>query len=389
MQELKINPTFRDLIPPLSPYELEALEAEIRHWARAYAPIITWNGTIVDGHHRYEICKKYNLPFKVQRVEDAHNVKFEDENDAEIWILENNFARRNLNDFLKGELILALKPRLKKQAEKASKSNLVQFQVTDNQESTDFQNFGSRTPKSQKEWHESRVDAKLGKKAGISREQVRKIDKLKEEGICTDEEIKQLREGKVRISKKFMEKRRDKRVEDLKATEFPEGKYRVIYADPPWDYKTGENSKNTADPELQYPVMSLEAICDLPVKEIADENAVLFLWTTSYHIFESKAVLDAWGFEYKSMFIWDKVKHNMGCYNSVRHELLLIATKGSCTPDNVELIDSVQSIERTRHSEKPEEFRKIIETLYKYGNKVECFARKQTEGWDAYGNECS
>nr|VFK81336.1 MAG: N6-adenosine-specific RNA methylase IME4 [Candidatus Kentron sp. SD] len=135
--------------------------------------------------------------------------------------------------------------------------------------------------------------------------------------------------------------------------------------------------------------MSLEAICDLPVKEIADENAVLFLWTTSYHIFESKAVLDAWGFEYKSMFIWDKVKHNMGCYNSVRHELLLIATKGSCTPDNVELIDSVQSIERTRHSEKPEEFRKIIETLYKYGNKVECFARKQTEGWDAYGNECS
>ena len=78
----------------------------------------------------------------------------------------------------------------------------------------------------------------------------------------------------------------------------------------------------------------------------------------------------------------------MGCYNSVRHEILLIATKGSCTPDNSELIDSVQSIERTKHSEKPEEFRQIIETLYKYGNKIELFARNKIEGWDVYGNEC-
>jgi len=78
----------------------------------------------------------------------------------------------------------------------------------------------------------------------------------------------------------------------------------------------------------------------------------------------------------------------MGHYNSVRHELLLIATKGSCIPDNVELFDSVQSIERTdRHSEKPEEFRKIIETLYIYGNKLELFARKSVEGWEVFGNE--
>jgi len=77
-----------------------------------------------------------------------------------------------------------------------------------------------------------------------------------------------------------------------------------------------------------------------------------------------------------------------GNYTSVRHEHLIIATKGSCTPDNTERFNSVQTIERTgRHSEKPEEFRNIIETLYTYGNKIELFARKATEGWEVYGNE--
>ena len=78
----------------------------------------------------------------------------------------------------------------------------------------------------------------------------------------------------------------------------------------------------------------------------------------------------------------------MGHYNSVRHELLLIATKGSCVPDNRKLYDSVQTIERSdKHSEKPEEFRNIIETLYTFGKKIELFSRTKKEGWETYGNE--
>ena len=99
-------------------------------------------------------------------------------------------------------------------------------------------------------------------------------------------------------------------------------------------------------------------------------------------------LVKSWGFKYKTQFVWDKVKHNMGHYNSVRHELLLIATKGKCTPDNVQLFDSVQTIERTeKHSEKPDEFRSIIETLYTYGNKIELFARTKIDGWEVFGNE--
>jgi DNA (cytosine-5)-methyltransferase 1 len=78
----------------------------------------------------------------------------------------------------------------------------------------------------------------------------------------------------------------------------------------------------------------------------------------------------------------------MGHYNSVRHELLLVCTKGSCTPDVSKLFDSVVSIERSEtHSEKPEFFREIIDTLYPYGKRIELFARKSADGWERWGNQ--
>jgi len=78
----------------------------------------------------------------------------------------------------------------------------------------------------------------------------------------------------------------------------------------------------------------------------------------------------------------------MGHYNSMRHELLLVCTRGSCKPDVPKLVDSVQSIERSaKHSEKPEEFRKIIEGLYDHGRKLELFCRHPKDGWDVDRNE--
>jgi N6-adenosine-specific RNA methylase IME4 len=75
-----------------------------------------------------------------------------------------------------------------------------------------------------------------------------------------------------------------------------------------------------------------------------------------------------------------------GHYNSVRHELLLICTRGSSQPDQRQLFDSVQSIERGRHSAKPVKFYDIIETLYTHGRKLEMYGRARREGWDVYGH---
>lgn len=173
------------------------------------------------------------------------------------------------------------------------------------------------------------------------------------------------------------------------AAALPTAKYRVVYADPPWDYGNSMPPSTTV-PRDYYPSMKLDAICAMPVRDIVEENAVLFLWTTSPHLEESFAVIKAWGFKYKSSFVWDKVKHNMGHYNSVRHEFLLVCVRGSCQPDVRKLYDSVVTEERTEHSRKPETFREIIDTIYPHGKRVELFRRGDAPGaWEIWGNEAS
>lgn len=166
-------------------------------------------------------------------------------------------------------------------------------------------------------------------------------------------------------------------------------RFRVLYADPPWYY--AQQIEKYGPAERHYPTMKTKDICAMGegVKGITTEDAVLFLWSTAPKLRDALEVAEAWGFRYTGAhFIWDKVKHNYGHYNSVRHELLLICVKGSCTPDTPKLMDSVQTIERTdEHSEKPERFREIIETLYTEGKRVELFARKELEGWETWGNE--
>ena len=168
----------------------------------------------------------------------------------------------------------------------------------------------------------------------------------------------------------------------------PNNTYRIIYADPPWKYSDKKEYAPQGAAENHYPTMSILELCEMKLPK-TENNAVLFLWVTSPLLEDSFKIINAWGFNYKTSFVWDKIKHNMGHYNSVRHEFLLIATKGSCLPDTKKLFDSVQSIERTdKHSEKPEEFRKIIDTLYPQGKRIELFARKNNiKNWDLYGNE--
>lgn len=166
----------------------------------------------------------------------------------------------------------------------------------------------------------------------------------------------------------------------------PDGKYRVIYADPPWKYGNTMPDYMGAQ-EDHYNLLTIEEICALPVSCMANDDAVLFLWVTSPILEESFQVVKAWGFKYKAAFIWDKVKHVMGHYNSVRHEILLICVRGSCQPDVQKLFDSVYSEERTEHSKKPEFFREVIDTIYPNGKRIELFARKKTDGWDVWGND--
>lgn len=164
------------------------------------------------------------------------------------------------------------------------------------------------------------------------------------------------------------------------------GKYRVIYADPPWQY--GDERVAAGGAVAQYPLMSIEQLCDMNVADLAAKNAVLFLWVTVPLLAESMDVIDAWGFEYKTHIVWDKQKPFYGNYSHVQHELLCLCTKGSCVPrKDSHLPRSIITIKKTRHSAKPHEFYELIESLYPDGNRIELFARNKRDGWESWGNE--
>ena len=203
------------------------------------------------------------------------------------------------------------------------------------------------------------------------------------------EEIKQDDKKVVTPSAVVSLVRNKKRKIRVEETEQPnlDGIYRVIYADPPWQYNADFMDKY-GHAKSHYSTMSIEELCALPVADVRADDCVLFMWTTSPKLEQAFQVIKAWGFNYKTSFVWDKVKHNFGYYNSVRHEFLLIAGHGSSTPDVKELHDSVISIERSgKHSEKPEYFRELIDKLYLTGNRVELFARKKVDGWETWGSE--
>jgi N6-adenosine-specific RNA methylase IME4 len=163
-------------------------------------------------------------------------------------------------------------------------------------------------------------------------------------------------------------------------------KYQVIYADPAWKYDFAET--NNRKIENQYPTMELEEIKNLPIKDIADVNCVLYMWATAPKLIEALEVIKAWGFEYKTHAIWDKETIGMGYWFRGQHELILVATKGQISPpSNQKRKSSIFRIKKTQHSRKPNIIRTLISEWYPELNKVELFARQRFEGWDIWGND--
>ena len=173
-----------------------------------------------------------------------------------------------------------------------------------------------------------------------------------------------------------------------------EKKYHVLYADPPWAYRTWSKKGNGRSAENHYPTMELSDICTLPVAEIAHTDAVLFMWVTFPNLQEGLEVINAWGFEYKTVaFTW--VKRNkiasswfvgLGHWTRANAEICLLATRGK--PKRIS--KGVRQIVDTpieRHSKKPDEVRNRIVELMGDVPRIELFAREQTQGWDVFGNE--
>lgn len=394
--ELSINNKFKDLIPCLSNEEFLQLEENIlRDGIRE--PICVWNGVILDGHNRYSIAQKHVLNFQTKEM------TFDNENECIYWIIKNQLGRRNITVFVRNELALKLKPVLQELAKNnlsnAGKGLEISTKVNTREELSIIANTSSNTISKVEKIQQNAIPKviEIVRKNDISINQAEKISQFTpekqerilpfvESGFTVEKAIVEIKkqERQEKIDTQIVDKSNSESIDIFTTKE----KFRVIYADPCWSYndKCEAGGVQSRGAEGVYPTMSIEQICALPVKEITEDNSVLFLWVTSPLLEDSFKVIKEWGFKYKSSFVWDKIAHNMGHYNSVRHEFLLVCTKGSCTPDFVKLFDSVQSIERTEHSKKPKEFRDIIDTLYTYGNKLEMFSRDKNDGWFVWGN---
>ncbi len=177
---------------------------------------------------------------------------------------------------------------------------------------------------------------------------------------------------------------------------FPNKKYNIIYADPPWKYtswseKTKDKGRGLAI--SHYNLMSLEELSSLQIKEISHEDCALFLWTTAPFLGEAFTLIKNWGFVYRTLaFNWIKTTKNgklffgMGNYTRSNSELCLLATKGKMKVIDKSVFQIIMS-PREEHSKKPDIVGEKIVKLFGDLPRIELFARKSVDGWDSWGNE--
>lgn len=399
-----------NIFPLMTGEEYEALKADIASNGLLEPIWLHPDGRIIDGRNRYRACMAVGAEAKFRTWEgDGSLVTF---------VVSLNLHRRHLTSSQRGALAVDILPMLEAEA-KERKAEAGRSAAPGKPAEKDVEIIPHLSPLAFDDTGRARAQA-----AAILNTNERYVSDAKRIAEEAPEVFEMVREGTVNMPAakqlagldankraSVLSDLRERGVDDVGGREvrqslrtvsqqekkqpppLPSNKYRVWYADPPWAYGNSGvigDSDNYGRAERHYPTMSIDELCQMgpEIKDACEDDAVLFLWVTSPLLEECFPVIRAWGFKYKTSFVWDKVGHNYGHYNSVRHELLLICTKGSCTPDNKTLYDSVVSIEKsTIHSQKPEEFREMIDSLYTWGNRIELFSRSDANGWDRWGNE--
>lgn len=370
--EIIINQEFKDLIPPLEKEEKLELEKSLKSEG-CREPIITWNNMIVDGHNRYDLCTKNNIQFKTIKKE------FGSKKDVLYWIITNQLARRNLAVYDRTMLVL-------------KREDIFKAKAKTNQATSGKGIYGGK-PLSQ--ISEKAVDRykEIAKLAKTSHDTIAKVKYIKQN--ATQQQKKELSKQTTTINKIYTDIKKKKQREQIVMTAYApqlnkKQKYNIIYADPPWNF-WGGGWKNQSQ---HYKTMTLQEIKNLPVKKIADDNCILFLWVTFPILKEAFEVIESWGFKYSTCgFNWVKKTKkgngwHFGCgyWTRANSELCLIATKGKIIRQDAS-ISQIIDTPVEEHSKKPDIVREKIVKLIGDLPRIELFARQKKDGWDVFGNE--
>ncbi len=396
--ELTIDLEFQNLIPKLTKEEYELLEKSILSEGCRDALVIWTNGKsiIIDGHNRYEICQKNNIEFAIKEI------SFLNRDEAKIWIIKNQFGRRNLDSLSRVELAKLLEDIYREKAkENQTLSNGRGKKGCLNLDNLNFDNYlSSEEHKAfclenthdltvKKEIIPVDTKKELAKIAGVSRATFIKAEQVLKK--ASPEVILAIKDKKISIDKAYSEIKQEERKSEIEQqkkdieegkVKLPEGVFEIIVIDPPWPYGTEYNpiGRRAANP---YPEMSIEDIKN--IKLPSADNSILWLWTTHKFMRNSFEILDKWGFRDVAILTWVKDRMGLGTWLRSQSEFCIMAVKGKPVI-NLTNETTILNAPMREHSRKPEEFYTMIDNLC-VGRKLEYFSREKREGWEGLGND--
>lgn len=373
-----------ELFPMLAADRLAELADDIKQNGLKQ-PITLCEGMILDGRNRFAACEMAGVEPTFREFEGG---------DPYSWVWSLNGQRRDLSAEHRAAIWLECNAQseqwARRQEEIREEANRKRSEAAKEQHAHTNpragESFGERTtcaPTIKTDVREEAARASNTNRGAIERQQA-----LREK---RPDLAAKVRAGEIKPTQAVRLMKREELSQ--RVAELPDGQYRVIYADPPWQYgdeRGGLAVYEGSAAEGQYPTMPVSDICALDVRRLSAPDAVLFMWATFPLLPDAIEVVKAWGFTYKTAFVWDKQRPNMGNYHNACAELLIVATRGSCTPEIDTRPPQVQAVPRGRHSEKPEHFRQLIDTLYPTGPRIELFRRGDApEGWTVWGNEAA
>lgn len=394
MQTLAIDTEFKALIPPLTDDERRQLEENLLAEGCRDA-LVTWNGVLIDGHNRYEICTRHGIDFRTTER------TFATRNDAKLWMVRNQMGRRNLSDFQRTEIWLSVKPVLVEKAKanmsaggvaRAASALRGDDGVFSSQGLSNFTTPGIEPV--------GGVRDQIAQFADVSSATVHKVEKILKHG--TPEEIEAGRRGEVSTSKlyddvqrRLKEERREVVRENnralvaatIPATQVePGATYQTIVLDPPWDWGDEGDADQFGRARPTYATMSIDQIAALPVRDLAADNAHIYLWITNRSLPKGFALLEAWGFRYVTCVTWCKPSIGMGNYFRGSTEQILFGVRGSLPLLRNNVGTWFSAPRGDRHSAKPTAFYEMVESCSP-GPWLEMFARSERSGWAQWGAE--
>ncbi len=375
---LKPHP-LAELFPLISGADFEALCADIRANGLRQK-IVLHEGMILDGRNRLRACKAVGAKADFERFKGGDPLAF---------VLSLNLARRHLNETQRAVVAARL---ANMGVGRPAADNPANLQNISRGRAADLLHVSERS---------------VASAAAVMKTGVAELQRAAEQGVISVSQaavaammpahvqaaiVARAEAGDANAARTAIKQAARAQREQQLATKqraLPQKKFGVIYADPEWRFDVWSEAGLDRAADNHYPTSDLSDICARDVQSIAAEDCVLFLWGTVPCREHAMATVRAWGFRYKSEFVWRKDRAGTGYWNRNEHEYLIVATRGSPpAPAPGTQWGSVVDAAVGRHSAKPEKFAELIEAYFPSLPKIELNRRGPPRpGWDAWGNE--